>query len=115
MNRRSNGTFAPGTSGNPGGRPRALADVQEAARAHTELAIGTLARIMADESAPPAARASAAQALLDRAWGKPAQQINQDLTMRQPSPADFRPDLQGIRARIMASGTTRSDDDETIN
>jgi hypothetical protein len=43
--------------------------------------------------------------------GKPAQEINQDLTVRKA----IRLDLTGIRARVLASGTTHADDDETIN
>ena len=33
---------------------------------------------MQDRKAPPAARGAAAQALLDRAWGKPAQHVEQE-------------------------------------
>jgi hypothetical protein len=66
---------------------------------------------MADESAPPAARASAAQALLDRAWGKPAQQINQDLTVREPSPADLPPDLSRLREHALASAASGANGD----
>lgn len=45
------------------------------ARVHTERAINVLAGIMDQTSAPEAARISAAQALLDRGWGKAAQPI----------------------------------------
>lgn len=45
------------------------------ARGHTESAINCLAGIMNKETAPEAARISAATALLDRGWGKPAQAI----------------------------------------
>ena len=65
--------FMPGQSGNPGGRPKALKAVEEAARAHTEAAISTLAAICQNTAAPEAARVAAANALLDRAWGKPRQ------------------------------------------
>ena len=65
--------FAKGQSGNPGGRPKALADVQEAARAHTADAIGTLAAICTDPKAPEASRVTAANLLLDRGWGRPTQ------------------------------------------
>ena len=41
----------------------------------TEQAIQTLAEIMQDKGAPPVARIVAANALLDRGWGKPAQPI----------------------------------------
>jgi hypothetical protein len=46
-----------------------------AARDRTQDAIDTLASIMRDPKAPAAARVSAAQALLDRGYGKPAQAI----------------------------------------
>lgn len=45
------------------------------ARAHTESALNVLAGVMNSTDAPPAARVSAAQALLDRGWGKPTQTI----------------------------------------
>ena len=58
-------------SPNPAGRPCVPAEVKEAARAHTVAAIETLARVMADESAPPSAQVMAATAMLNRGWGKP--------------------------------------------
>jgi hypothetical protein len=62
--------FEPGKSGNPGGRPRILANVQEAARQYTAEAMETLANIMRDTKAPPATRVAAANSLLDRGWGR---------------------------------------------
>ena len=77
MPRRANSTsFRPGQSGNPNGRPRVLADVQNAARDHSSEAIETLARIMRDPKAPAAAQIAAASALLDRGYGKPSQAID---------------------------------------
>ena len=74
MPRRANSTsFRPGQSGNPNGRPKVVADVQNAAREHSTEAIKTLAQIMCDPKAPAAARISAACALLDRGYGKPSQ------------------------------------------
>jgi len=67
--------FKKGQSGNPGGRPKALVEVQEAARAHTLTAVETLAVICADGTAPPAARVAAANAILDRGWGRPTQSV----------------------------------------
>jgi hypothetical protein len=67
------GTFKPGESGNPGGRPKALVDVIDLARAHTPAAIASLARIAGDEKQPSAAIVAASIALLDRGWGKPTQ------------------------------------------
>jgi hypothetical protein len=43
------------------------------ARTHTAQALTTLVAIMANADAPATARVSAANAVLDRAWGKPRQ------------------------------------------
>ncbi len=51
---------------------KAPTEIKSLARAHTEPAINTLAGIMNQKKAPPAARAAAANSLLDRGWGKPA-------------------------------------------
>jgi hypothetical protein len=75
------GTFQKGRSGNPGGRPKVVHDVQAAAREHTALAMAALAEICADVGVPAMARMSAASALLDRAWGKPiARNVNAAVT-----------------------------------
>lgn len=71
--------FTKGQSGNPGGRPKALRDVQELARKATPAAIKTLTTIAQGEKFPAAARVSAATALLDRAWGKPCQPVDQGI------------------------------------
>jgi hypothetical protein len=52
---------------------KATADIRSLARAQTALAIRTLTGVCGSKAAPAAARVSAAQALLDRGWGKPAQ------------------------------------------
>jgi len=64
--------FAKGQSGNPSGRKKVPADVIEAAKAHTQTAISTLADICT-HGADEKARISAAEALLNRAWGKPTE------------------------------------------
>src|SRR6187401_2984000 len=77
--------FPKGVSGNPGGRPKVLGDVQELARQKSPEAINTLSNIMHDQKAPPAARVAAANALLDRGYGKPTQPISQTLSKIDPS------------------------------
>ena len=67
--------FQKGKSGNPGGRPKIPQHVKELAQAKTEDAVLTLIEIMGDGKQPAAARVSAANSLLDRGYGKPAQQI----------------------------------------
>lgn len=52
---------------------KAPADIRSLARSHTQRALQVLQGVMDQPDAPPAARVSAAQALLDRGWGKPAQ------------------------------------------
>lgn len=60
---------------NVGGRPKEIGHVRDLARARTEDAIRTLVEINSDPAQPAPARVAAAQALLDRAWGKPSQAI----------------------------------------
>ena len=62
-----------------------LGDVQELAREQSPQAIKTLAKIMNDEKTPPAARVAAANALLDRGYGKPTQPISKTLAKVDPS------------------------------
>ena len=72
---RSSATFKPGVSGNPGGRPKVIGEVRDLAREHTVTAIDTLVSIMCNENVAAAARITAAQAILDRGYGKPSQSM----------------------------------------
>ena len=67
--RLKSGQFAPGQSGNPGGRPRDEHRVAQLARSYTIEAIDTLVELMRDGK-DERVRGTAAQALLDRGWGK---------------------------------------------
>ena len=49
------------------------AEIKALARRHSRAAIKVLAQIMNQDDGPATARVSAAQALLDRGWGKAAQ------------------------------------------
>jgi hypothetical protein len=68
--------FQKGKSGNPGGRPKVMGEVQALARQSAPEAIKTLREIMNDKKAAPAARGYAANSILDRGYGKPSQTIN---------------------------------------
>lgn len=72
--RNKSGQFAPGTSGNPGGRPKDEARVAELARSYTNEAIETLVDLMRN-GRDERVRGTAAQALLDRGWGKPKVEV----------------------------------------
>jgi len=78
--RRSDGRYASGFSGNPGGRPKVIQDIRNLAREHTEVAIKAL-RHIAEQGQQEAARVAAASALLDRGWGRPTQPLAGDDTM----------------------------------
>ena len=80
MTKKHSGMFQKGKSGNPGGRPKANQELKDAARAHTKEAVATLAEILADKKQPAPARVSAANALLDRGYGKPHQSSDVELT-----------------------------------
>jgi len=68
------------------GRPKgslnkATRAVKEAAQEFSEQALATLAEIMTSPEHPAAARVSAANAILDRAHGKPTQALEVDATV----------------------------------
>lgn len=74
-----------GVSGNPGGRPKSDYRIKDLAQKHTEEAIATLRSIMKG-SEDDRARVAAANAILDRGYGKPAQSVdltNSDGSMSQ--------------------------------
>ena len=55
-------------------------EIKSLARAHTHGAIKVLAGIMNEKKAPPAARVAAANALLDRGYGKAPQHFSAEVT-----------------------------------
>lgn len=68
--------FEKGQSGNPGGRPKENAEIKALAREHGPAAVQKLFELMGCGS--PRTEVAAAQALLDRGYGKPAQTISGD-------------------------------------
>lgn len=70
------GGFKKGKSGNPGGRPRALASVMYEARRHTFEALRVLLKLMRTAESE-LVRLNAAEAVLSRGWGKPIPIVRQ--------------------------------------
>lgn len=68
-------------SPNPGGRPRDLHKVRELAAIHTVEALDTIAELMrtADKDS---VKLAAAEAILDRAWGRPPASVSIDASVR---------------------------------
>jgi hypothetical protein len=64
-------------SGNPGGRPKGHGEIRELARLHTATARATLVAIC-QSGESESARVAAANAILDRGWGKAAVPIGAD-------------------------------------
>ena len=81
MNPTGKGGFKKGVSGNPGGRPKEVAEVRRLARQYTACAINRLLHWA--QSDDPRASVAASAALLDRAWGRPSQIAGSDRTDRR--------------------------------
>ncbi len=65
--------FEKGKSGNPGGRPKEVAEVRELAKKHGPAEIRRLAKLMASENERTAV--AACEAVLNRGYGRPAQSL----------------------------------------
>lgn len=72
------GTFAPGISGNPGGRVGLPADVRQMLEDAVPQAVATLLNLISSKD--DRVSLAATEALLSRLYGKPAQQINANVT-----------------------------------
>ena len=107
--RLNDGKFQRGKSGNPGGRPKVLAEVIELARAETVANIETLVRLRDDPKVPPIVRLRAAEVLLDRAWGKASAHV----TLDDPR-EDARVSTEELRDMILGSVAGMADATATI-
>lgn len=56
-------------------KARTLTEIRSIARSHTRTAIRVLVGVMRSDDATPAVRVSAANAILDRGWGKATQPL----------------------------------------
>jgi hypothetical protein len=91
------GRFVKGQSGNPKGAKPQDRNLRLIAQEYTEAAMLTLLEVMQNESEPGAARVTAANAILDRGYGKATQHIE----------AEVRTSF--VDAIIAAAGIPRSD------
>ena len=115
--------FVKGISGNPGGKPKELKSIQLAARAISPLALRELKRILNDPDAGKQAKIAAAIAVWDRAWGRPKQEVAQELShsmsdslltaLDQISQRDAR--LNELRDSGIAQATSRTVEELSVN
>ena len=94
--RDKSGRFVTGHSGNAGGRPRDEYKVAELARSYTTEAIDTLVDLMR-HGKDDRVRGTAAQALLERGWGKPRVEV---ATTHKSDSESFIEALQEVAERI---------------
>lgn len=72
------GRFAPGRSGNPGGRPKAVRELLDRARAAVPAAFDLAEKLVADEKADPRVRLEAARFLTAYGLGAPPKEAPKD-------------------------------------
>lgn len=86
--------FKPGQSGNPSGRPKMPDNLREAIRAACPAAVELLVSIVTDTDVRAADRLKAAEILLERGYGKPAQ--SQDINLDVSGGLDVGAQIRAI-------------------
>ena len=94
--RDNSGRFVAGHSGNAGGRPRDEHKVTELARSYTTEAIDTLVDLMR-HGENERVRGTAAQALLERGWGKARVEV---VATHKSNSESFIEALQEVAIRV---------------
>lgn len=93
--------FQPGQSGNPNGRPKKHVTIAQLAEENSEKALKKLAKLIDSEDERIAL--AAAQAVLDRAVGKPKQSM--DVSTDKKNAADYSSDELAAIAGLGRAGT----------
>jgi hypothetical protein len=100
-NKTGKGGFQPGTSGNPGGRPRQhIGDLSREARKYAGLAIGVLVKTA--RSGQERNKLVAARELLDRGYGRPIQMIDATLLGKRLNELSAE-ELASLESRLVTS------------
>jgi hypothetical protein len=76
--RDANGRFLPGFTANPIGRPRVVDEIKQLARQHAPAAFQRICELV--ESKDERIALAASQAILDRAYGRPVQAVQSEVT-----------------------------------
>src|SRR5262249_29204976 len=97
------GGFSKGISGNPGGRPHSLSAVQLRFRQLCNEAVDTVAQIMRGTGTP--LQLAAAREVLDRAHGRPKQQVDLDIAMNKKLTDLSVEELRALEAKLAAAMT----------
>lgn len=92
------GQFAPGVSGNPGGRPAYPAELRDACREATADAVQALRELLTSKREPGAVRLRAARELLDRGYGPPS---------AAPPAPPAPPQIEGVAVDLDAAHAAR--------
>lgn len=71
----------PGAGRPPGSKTKVGADLRVAAQQYSDEALKTLVEVMRNKKTGGAARAAAANAVLDRGYGKPKQEIEANINL----------------------------------
>jgi len=105
----SSTSFKKGQSGNPSGRPKLPKEMKRLFQKHTPEAIQLMVDIMRDEDERTADRMKAAEFIVDRGYGKPAQRIEHSGDPEAPVSVKEMSDAQlAVLAQEYMNGTTTS-------
>ena len=91
--------FKPGLSGNPGGKPKQLKEVLELLRDDSQASIDRL-KYLREHGKPDSVQAYCANALLDRAWGRPPQAVLQAGSAHSAAFLEFLESVDGESRRL---------------